>query len=204
MKKLTFTIYIIAVAIITQAQTINFGLKAGLNMGLQDHGGYTFGNGYLAGFNAGGIMDISFQHFSIQPGLMFSVKGESDSYKFNNINPFNGGNYLHSDTYLDYIEVPVYFLYKATPINGTSLHFGGGPYIAAGISETDIVDGTTYSSHKFNYQNPDVGLGLIVGVTIRNRLQVDAGYEYGFVNIDNNGYATRNTVISLSAGYLFK
>jgi hypothetical protein len=204
MKRLILTTLFSAAVFITHAQTINFGLKAGLNLAIQDHGSYTFGNGYLAGFNAGAIMDISFQHFSIQPGLMFSLKGESDDTKFNDINPFNGGTYLHSDTYLDYIEIPVYFLYKATPINGLSLHFGGGPYIATGVSETDIVAGSTYTSHTFSYKNPDFGLGLIVGVTLNKRISADAEYEYGFVNIDNNGYVTRNTVISLSAGYLFK
>jgi len=173
-------------------------------MGMQDHGTYNFGSGYLAGFNAGALMDISYGHFSIQPGLMFSIKGESDNTKFNDINPYNGGSYLHSDTYLDYIEIPVYFIYNATPINGESLHFGGGPYIATGIAETDKVAGSIYPGHTFNYQNPDAGLALIVGVTFNNRIQVDAGYEYGLVNIDNNGYTTRNTVISLSAGYLFR
>jgi hypothetical protein len=204
MKKLFLMPALLAVTIFSHAQTINFGLKGGLNLGVQDHGNYNFGSGFLAGFNAGGMMDIRYEHFSIQPGLMFSVKGESDNTKFNDINPFNGGSYLHSDTYLDYIEIPVYFIYNATPLNGESLHFGGGPYIATGIAETDKVAGSTYSSHTFNYQNPDLGLALIIGVTFNNHMLVDAGYEYGFVNVDNNGYTTRNTVISLSAGYLFK
>lgn len=204
MKRLTFTILFFAAVLCGRGQTIDFGVKAGLNLAIQNHDGISFGHSMLAGFNAGGIMDVSFKNFSIQPGLIFSIKGEADTYKYNDINPFNGGSYLPSKTYLDYVEMPVNFLYKADPINGTSLHFGGGPYLGIGISETDIVNNNTYSSHKFSYSNPDLGLGLIVGVTLKSRLLVDGGFEYSLLNIDNNSYTTKNSVISISAGYLFK
>jgi len=203
MKKLTLSLFLMAAVFAGHAQTINFGIKAGLNLAIQDHGSYGLGDGYIVGFNAGGMLDISFTNFSIQPGLIFSVKGETNTNEFNIINPVDG-SYSYSTTHLDYIEVPVYFLYKANPVNGISLHFGGGPYVAAALAETDVTRGDANSTHTLNYKNPDLGLGLIGGVTFNKRILVDAGYEYGLVNIGKTSYSTHNTVISLSAGYLFR
>ena len=148
-------------------------------------------------------MDISFPHFSIQPGLIFSVKGETNNNEFNIINPVDG-SYSYSTTHLDYLEVPVYFLYKANAINGITFHFGGGPYIATAVAETDMTRGNASSTHTINYKNPDLGLGLIGGVTFNKRILVDACYQYGLLNISKASYSTHNTVISLSAGYLFR
>lgn len=203
MKKLILSLFLVAVVFLSRAQTINFGLKAGLNLAIQDHGSYGLGDGYIAGFNAGGIMDISFPHFSIQPGLIFSIKGETNTNKFNIINPVDG-SYSYSATRLDYLEVPVCFLYNSNAINGISFHFGGGPYIATAVAETDVTRGDANSTHTINYKNPDLGLGLVGGVTLNKRILVDACYQYGLLNISKANYATHNTVISLSAGYLFR
>ncbi len=203
MKKLTLSLLLIAAFFAGRAQTINFGVKAGLNLAIQDHGSYGLGDGYIAGFNAGGILDISFPDFSIQPGLIFSVKGETNTNKFNIINPVDG-SYSYSTTHIDYLEVPVYFLYKSNAINGISFHFGGGPYVATAVAETDVTRGNANSTHTLTYKNPDLGLGLIGGVTFNKRILVDACYQYGLLNISKANYSTHNTVISLSAGYLFR
>ena len=105
------------------------------------------GHTALAGFNLGGIVDIKSKNFAFEPGLIFSVKGEADNLKYNDINPFNGGSSFPSKTYLDYIEIPINFVYESNPTNGISLRVGGGPYVAFGISETDIINGNTNSAH---------------------------------------------------------
>jgi len=205
MKNLLLTLTLSLAAIFSFGQTVDFGVKAGLNLIEQDHAGTGYyQNSFIPAFNAGGIVDIGFKNFSIQPGLFFTIKGEGDQNKFNDINPGDGGSYLPSKSYLDYIEIPINFLYKTTAGPGVGIHFGGGPYLAYGVLETDVINGQTSSVHTFGFKNPDAGLGVIFGLTLKNRVLIDAGYEFGLINIDEEGFITHNTAITLSGGYMFK
>jgi len=205
MKNLLLTPTLSLAAAFSFGQTVDFGVKAGLNLIEQYHDSpIYFRNSFIPSFNAGGIIDIGFKNFSIQPGLFFTIKGEADQNKYNDINPGDGGSDLPSKSYLDYIELPVNFLYRTTAGPGVGIHFGGGPYFAYGVSETDVIDGQTSSSHTFGFKNPDAGLGVIFGLTLKNRILIDAGYEFGLINIDEDGFITHNTAITLSGGYMFK
>jgi hypothetical protein len=106
---------------------------------------------------------------------------------------------------LNYIELPINFLYKIKIVPGTSVHLGGGPYFAYGVSETIKTDDPTfpYNSHNFINKNPDYGVDFIAGVVIKSKFIVDAGYGLGLANIGYYG-TLKNRVMSLSVGYLFR
>jgi hypothetical protein len=205
MKKLLFTIALLTVTALTFAQTINFGIRAGLNLSKQSaDNANNYGASSLAGFNAGGIVDIGFKSFSIQPGVFFSTKGEKNTPE--------GENIAYKTT-LNYIEVPVNLLYKSTIAAKTNIHFGGGPYIAYGLSENVTANGQPYSTNNtFNFKNPDYGVNFIAGLTL-NHLIIDAGYGLGVANLlsqtiihesGSSDVTIKNRVISLSVGYLFR
>jgi hypothetical protein len=141
------------------SQTVSFGIKAGLNLSELTHSNPAdYGSSLLTGFNAGGIVDIGFTNFSIQPGIFYSTKGEKDTKEFMDLNQ----NYYPSTLELDYIELPINFLYKAKLSPAVVLNLGGGPYIAYGVSETLSVNApaapgaSNYSNyHHYGYPNPD-------------------------------------------------
>jgi len=207
MKKLLLTL-LCAVGVSTSfSQTVNFGIKAGLNLSELTHIDQAdYGSSLLTGFKAGGIVDIGFANFSIQPGIFYSTKGEKDTKEFMGFGP-DGSNYLPSKLELDYIEVPVNFLYNAKLLPAISFNLGGGPYIAYGISETLKVNSTispNYSNfHHYPYRNPDFGINLVAGFTIKNIWLIDAGYGIGLLNLQTPD-TMHNRVISFSLGYLFK
>jgi len=205
MKKLILTLLFAAGISTAFSQTVNFGIKAGLNLSEVTHVSQAdYGSSLLTGFNAGGIVDIGFSNFSIQPGIFYSTKGEKDAKEFINADQM----YEPSKMELDYIEVPVNFLYKDKLSPAITLNLGGGPYVAYGVSETLRLLNTsapvTYANeHHYPYRNPDYGINLIAGLIVKNKWLIDAGYSIGLQNLQTPD-TMHNRVISFSLGYLFK
>nr|WP_262497486.1 porin family protein [Mucilaginibacter gotjawali] len=189
----------------TFAQTINYGIKAGLNLSTLSLTGPGFTNygKYLPGFNAGGIVNIEFSNFTIQPGLFYSTKGEQITLLFVDANQQNPQK--ATLTYrLNFIELPINFLYKIVKLQDGNLHIGGGPYLGYGISANSSINGTNTSlSYSKYYRNPDYGINFIVGAEFINKFIVDAGYGLGFANL-GGGSTPQNRVFSFSVGYLFR
>jgi hypothetical protein len=211
MKKFTLTFILTTATAIAFAQTINFGIKAGLNLSELTHtNSAVYGSSFLTGFNAGGIVDIGFQNFSIQPGVFFSTKGEKDQSEFIGSNPGGQGTVnISSKIVLNYIEVPVNLLYKSKIAPLITLNLGGGPYIGYGLSQTlTLSDPNTtpnYSNdHKFIYKNPDYGINFIAGIEINKMFFIDAGYDLGLNKLTSDDSTGENRVISISVGYLFR
>ena len=78
MKKLILTLLLVATAAFAFSQDVNFGIKAGLNLSTQTGDPYS-DNKIFPGFNAGVVADIGLHDFSIQPGIIFTTKGEKIS-----------------------------------------------------------------------------------------------------------------------------
>ncbi|MCR8559229.1 PorT family protein [Mucilaginibacter sp. BJC16-A38] len=208
MRKLLFAFLLISIVKFSNAQTINFGVKAGLNLSELTHSDPNgYGSSILAGFRVGGIVDIGFQNFSIQPGVFYSTKGEKDKMEFVGSDGLNT-KYLSSKIVLNYIEIPVNFLYKWKVAPGIKFDLGGGPYIGYGTSETvtypDFNSATRSAHGKFTYKNPDFGVNLVAGVEIKNKFIIDAGYGYGLSNIASYNSTIHNSVFSISLGYMFR
>jgi hypothetical protein len=210
MKKILLILFLTTSTAITFAQTVNFGIKAGLNLSELSHSNVSdYGSGLLPGFNVGVIADVGFQNFAIQPGVFFSTKGEKDQSEFIGSNPGGSGPInIPSKTVLNYIEVPVNILYKNKLAPGVTLNLGSGPYIGYGLSQTlTLSDNSTtpnYSgNHKFIYKNPDYGINFIAGLEI-HKFIIDADYGLGLSNLILDGSTTYNRVISISVGYLFR
>ncbi|MGZ3753025.1 MAG: hypothetical protein ACXVAU_17205, partial [Mucilaginibacter sp.] len=81
MKKLALTFFLAVIMVTGFAQTVKFGLKAGLNLSNQSlsEPNVSLDGKNLAGFHAGAILDIGFRDLSIQPGIIFSTKGYRQS-----------------------------------------------------------------------------------------------------------------------------
>src|ERR1700710_1203732 len=133
MKKILLLLSILF-SISTYGQTVNYGITAGLNYtNLSGNGDiyYSSNKQYLVGFRAGGLIDIGYKAFSIQPGVLFAAVGGQEKDPYPDINGTT--TYIFNKVVLDYVEIPVNFLFRTKARNG-SFFIGGGPYAALAIS----------------------------------------------------------------------
>jgi Outer membrane protein beta-barrel domain len=205
MKKLYILSALLLLTTFSFAQTFNWGVKAGINLstihGITSQTGF---NNNLAGFTAGIIADVGFSDFSIQPGLFYTTKGQQVQVITEDANQQNIKSSAASNR-LNYLELPVNFLFNIVHLPGGNIHLGAGPYIGYGISEVATIEETTYHP-KFsdNYKNPDYGVNLIAGTKLLKHFLIDFQYSYGIANLGPYSSNVNNRVWSLSAGYLFR
>ncbi|WP_461451511.1 outer membrane beta-barrel protein [Mucilaginibacter sp.] len=132
-------------------------------------------------------------------------------------NAANGGENFTAKSKLsiDYLELPVNFLYNM-PVKGGKFFIGGGPYLAYGLSgkgkTTEIITSngnttTTYSETNSNFGSEglrrfDFGLGALGGFELNNGISISAGFEHDLTNIEQSGTNnTKNEVFMASVGY---
>ena len=78
MKRLILTLVLAVTTALAFSQDINLGdSKRGSTLSNQTGDPYG-GNKILPGFNAGVVADMVLHDFSIQPGIIFTTKGEKD------------------------------------------------------------------------------------------------------------------------------
>jgi hypothetical protein len=157
------------------------GLKGGLNYAKLD-GQDVKSN--RTGFHAGAFTLIKFTKIGIQPEIIFSQQGS----KFRDID---------KDGSFDYVNIPV--MLKLYTVAGINLQVG--PQF--GFLTKAEIEGQ--GSVKEKFKNSDVSLGLGLGWDLPFGLTVDARYNLGLSDIDDDpAYSTiKNQVVQVSVGYKF-
>ncbi|MEO6524084.1 MAG: porin family protein [Mucilaginibacter sp.] len=199
---------------LTYAQT-KFGVIAGLNLASisSTSSGSSISSSSLAGFHVGAFADFELsKSVSIQPGVLFSLKGGSDE------STQSSGSYsVHATDKLtlNYVEIPVNIFYHI-PVSIGKIFLGGGPYVALGLSGKEKVTYTgsvsgnaeanvTFGSNSGDVKNPDFGLNLGAGIALQNNLLFKVGYGIGIANLSNtSGTTSHNNVFGISVGYSFR
>jgi hypothetical protein len=214
MKKLIIIAGFVAASSITAfAQNISFGVKAGLNVSkLTEAGGIS--SQTLPGFQVGGVVDLGFQDFSIQPGIFFTTKGGKFNETEDVVTPGGGGGAVtdNGNITLNYIEVPVNFLYNVAA-GGNKFYLGAGPYLGYGLSGSGtLTEGVattrtnvTFGSGQDDVKNPDLGVNFLIGFKFSQGYSIGAQYGLGLSNLSNEGDGSKikNQVISFTVGYFF-
>jgi len=174
-------------------------------------------NSLQPGAKLGLLADKEFNdNFAIQLGAYFAMMGcytaGSNTYSYGQtiIVP-------NTTTIINYIQVPVNFVYKAGLGSGR-VFMGGGAYAGYAVNGNIKQDGynigafssnTTNTAIKFgsdtsNFKALDYGLQIIAGYELPRGLFFKAAYSYGFSNFSNSSAITlNNTCIYLGIGYLF-
>ena len=219
MKKLLLTSILASATTITFAQSVNFGIKAGINFSTERYAvsdpGLTMGS--KTGFHVGVIADLSIQQFSIQPGLYFITKGGTDTYQGSYTNTPNSDFKQQSSTKLNYLELPVNLLYHLKITPELNVFFGAGPYLGYGLSGkfhttySGYMQGTVDYNLSFRenqlagYKNPDFGANFMIGERLKH-FTLDVNYSLGLVNVYNLGPQSKIEIraLGVSAGYMFK
>lgn len=169
------------------ALSAKFGIKGGLN--LTNLYSDDFADSHLkAGFNAGIFSKIPVTPgFSIQPELLYSVKGSKSDYS-----NFVEGNGQYRFN-LGYVELPILAVVNLT--KNFSIHAGGyGAYLTNAnikdVNNNGTINGIT-DLNANNFNRWDYGLAGGIGFDIQNFL-IGARYNYGLANIGKSGNLSGN------------
>lgn len=229
MKYLILAAFLLLSTQFVLAQSVKFGIKGGYNRAFIDGGPLPAGTVgvFRPGFHAGVFATYGFNKWSVQPALLYSVKGyrvTSDgviNYSSATLPPPGSNIPLHiegSQTY-QYLELPINLLYNIK-VKNDKIFLGGGPYMgyllsAVGKRNTTIDNGTpTYTETNYDiggngtFKRIDLGVSIIVGFAFKNGLLFNAAFSNGLTNIianqgSNPTPMTKNRVLSFSTGYSF-
>lgn len=182
-----------------------FGIKGGLNL-TNLYVSDASSEHMKAGFNAGVYAKLPVtQGFSIQPELLYSLKGAKNTYD----NILQGsGEYRFN---LGYLEMPVLAVVNLAP--NFNLHLGGyAAYLTNANAKQVNSNGNTQASVEFNaddFKRWDFGLVGGLGFDIEN-CTIGARYNYGLTDIGKSGSAvgdltrnSKNAGISIYLGFAF-
>lgn len=209
MKKIMITMLVcISILPFANAQKSKFGFTAGGTFGWmrnEDENGLKTVSGVLPAFSFGVVGDIPVgSKFSFQPALSFLQKGMANS---------DNGN--SSTMRLNYLELPLNFLYKAP---GTKGHFviGLGPSFSYGLSGTvsATYNGQSGSSNvhfgnsEEDFKAFEISGNILAGYEWKSGFFMQVNYNMGFSNLfpydsqyPNDPEYLKNSYVGIKLGY---
>ena len=213
MKKVFLSLLLLAGIATVNAQDIKFGINAGVTFASQKGktSGVSITSDSRAGFTVGGQVDVPLgSSFVFQPGLSFTQKGGKFDLTFMDYK-------LESNTSLNYLELPLNFLYQANA--GTGKFFAGaGPSLAFGLGgkakNTETENGVTLKSEEdINFGNKEdddfkpleIGANILAGYEFSNGIFVAANYNLGLNDIaaDGSDATAKNRYFGVKVGFKF-
>lgn len=179
MKKLLFVVVLLLAGAVN-AQTLNFGAKAGVNFATLT-GDDVDNIDSRTGFHLGLIGEVMLtDRFAVQPEVLYSAQGaEADGATWK----------------LDYVAIPIMAKYFVT--NGLSLE--AGPQIS--FNTTSEVEADGESVELDDVKTTDIGLGVGLGYEFM-KIFLQARYNMGLVDVVEDA-DVRNSVFQISVGYKF-
>ena len=187
------------------AQGVSFGIKADANMSSFIVSNWEDSEGKIGfGGTFGGFSTISItEHFAIQPELLFHFRSSTLKLNF-------CGELVRNDFRYWGMEVPIYALGQWNTVCGSRFFAGVGPYAGFGFSaKFDNEDnGDLYEQFDgySTFRRFDFGFGTLFGVEFPNRIQINASYRIGVLNmLDSRREESRALphTFSLGIGYRF-
>lgn len=195
MKKIFLSAFtLVALTMAAKAQSgVEFQARAGANfttINVKNSDANKMKVGFHAGVDA--AIPIA-EEFYIQPGVLFSQKGS----KYKNTD---------ASTSLNYIEIPVSFMYKGQLGEGRFL-LGVGPYAAFGISGKYKVGGVSadidFGDNTGDTKRLDFGGNINAGYEFSPNLFAQLNFQLGMADISNGNTSVKNTGFGVSLGYRF-
>ena len=188
MKKLHSLLVLVSLSVAaTNAQDIQIGAKAGLNLGtLTDYSDA----GSRVSLHLGGMAEIPIKEkFSIQPELLYSAQGVTDKDDDDEV------------VKLSYLTIPVmakYYVYETLSIEA-------GPQFGFLLSAEAEDDGETFDL-KDDTKSLDFGIAIGAGYKLENGVNFGIRYYMGsnINDIDEDPDKHKNRVFQISVGYFFK
>ena len=193
------------------SQNARFGIQAGTAIASQKakQSGISITSDSKVGFTVGAISDISIaENFTFQPGLNFTQKGSKFTME-------DGSESMEATQTLNYIELPLHFLYNAPAGNG-KFFAGLGPVVNYGISgkakvkmggesmSEDVSFGS--NEEEDDYKPFEFSGNVLAGYEFSNGVFIAANYNAGLSNIavggDSNN-SVKNSYFGIKLGFKF-
>jgi hypothetical protein len=203
-----FHLLMLLSAATASAQTsFSLGPRAGLNRAVttlsdaststgSQYFNYSAEKSAVYAWQAGGVLEIAFSKFAIQPALLFSQKGEhlTTTIAVAGTGGFSTSTQYSANRYY-WLELPVNFVYSVH-----DFQLFAGPYVAIAVGgqyqSTSYYDSPNTKSiprtydgkihyNSFEDRRLDAGLNLGVGYR-KGPLQVQLGYAVGLLNLKRN------------------
>ncbi|MGE5106443.1 MAG: porin family protein [Sphingobacteriales bacterium] len=215
MKKLILSVLLVTAFALVNAQNIRFGVQAGVTFASAKAKilGLNITSDSKVGFTAGVLADIPIaDQFVFQPSLNFTQKGSK-------LSETDGADKIESKQTLNYIELPLNFLFQTEA--GSGKFFAGiGPALGYGISgkakDKETINGTTtettedikFGTDKQNdhYKPFEFSGNILAGYELSNGAFIAVNYNLGLNNIDVEGssdYTYKNRYFGIRIGYKF-
>lgn len=224
-------VYVAAVAAMmiagSAAAQMKVGVEGGINLNnLADHyENETTSNQIKTGFHAGVVADFGLgNHFSVSPGLRYSMKGGQEE---RNYNITNAAVEEKNKLSYHYVEVPVNLIYKTGMEGSGRFMIGVGPYVAYMVNAQNkyktttesIIDGQAVTTvdaggRELKIGNDeddeikgfDYGGQAFIGYQLPMGVFVKGGSQVGFANTLRHGsssFMQKNYNFFLTLGYMF-
>jgi len=222
MKKLTFVLLLLCVAMVSNAQ-FRYGIKAGANYSdLRVPSKLTSATmikevNAVPAWRAGFMVEYKLSNFSFQSELLYNVEGGD----LLNINPGSAklSSMVGLGTTVNYrsqnLQIPLNFQY-GRDLGDFHVYALVGPYISYALTGT--INGETSLWNKvqkeWGFKRVDIGIGAGLGAEYKN-LQLTLRYDFGGTEVGKkatNSHVTTNLNpfydmkednLSISLGYFF-
>ena len=126
--------------------------------------------------------------FAVQPEVLYSRKGCV----------FSGSGVKY---YIDYLEVPVNFMYRLHMADVKPFGFIA-PYGAYALKFTESGDNVADDTYSSQIGKWDYGIGVGAGFDVW-KIQLSFKYSWGFAKVIEEDFDVRNKVFTISAAFLF-
>lgn len=167
MKRIVLSIVACLVFGFANAQSVRFGVKAGLNV--SNFTGYQEDVKSLPGFHIGGFTELKVaKKFAIQPEFLFSTQGTT-------VEGFNGNS--NSSIKLNYLNIPVLAKYYVTDAFTVEAGPQIGFLLSAKYRGSDVHD---------LYKTLDFGLNVGCGYEFTDNISLGVRYTFGLTNVADN------------------
>ena len=207
MKKIVLSVALIAGIITALSAQTRFGINAGAVLGNLNfkEGGQEQESDSKIGITAGIRADVALsENFRFRPGLNFVQKGTKEEFDFL-------GTQIKQTITLNYLELPLNFVYNAPTGNG-KFFIGAGPVFGFGISgKTTVESGGDEQSEDINFGDAEDEVksfefagNVLAGYECASGLYFQANYNPGFSNLSNSTDSEiKTTYFGLRIGYFF-
>jgi hypothetical protein len=207
MKKIVLTVALIAGIVTALSAQTRFGINAGAvlaNLKGEEAGEEQELDSKI-GITAGIRADVPLsENFRFRPGLNFVQKGGKQEFDFL-------GTQIKSTLTLNYLELPLNFVYNAPAGNG-KFFIGAGPVFGFGISGKNKVEsGGEEQTEDINFGDAEDEVksfefagNVLAGYECASGLYFQANYNPGFSNLSNAPDSElKTTYFGLRIGYFF-
>jgi len=135
----------------------------------------------------------------LNSGFLYSVKGFSYDVEMINLSTL-AIEEVDADLSLNYLEIPVNFAFSVAD----QLSLMAGFYSAFLVGVSNTVDGEDMDADTDDFSSIDFGIGLGAEFSINDAISINAGYQMGLSEIDDEGDVdAKNSNILVGMTYSF-